>query len=94
MLSPRHSLGASATGIAALLSTDFLKLVGISIVISMPVAYYFMDRWLADFAYRTTMQWWVFAFAAVAVILIALTTIAVQAARAALVNPVESLRSQ
>jgi putative ABC transport system permease protein len=53
-----------------------------------------MDRWLADFAYRTTMQWWVFAFAAVAVVVIALSTIAVQAARAALVNPVESLRSE
>ncbi|HVU97884.1 MAG TPA: ABC transporter permease [Puia sp.] len=90
----RKVLGASATGIAALLSTDFLKLVGISIVISMPIAYYFMDRWLADFAYRTTMQWWVFAIAALAVVLIALTTIAVQAARAALVNPVESLRSE
>jgi putative ABC transport system permease protein len=90
----RKVLGASATGIAALLSTDFLKLVGISIVISMPIAYYFMNRWLADFAYRTTMQWWVFAIAAVAVVLIALTTIAVQAARAALVNPVESLRSE
>lgn len=90
----RKVLGASAIGIAGLLSTDFLKLVGISIIVSTPVSYYFIDRWLADFAYRTTIHWWVFLFAAVVVVLIALTTIIVQAFKAALVNPVESLRSE
>jgi len=90
----RKVLGASPTGIAALLSTDFLKLVGISIIISTPVSYYFIDRWLAAFAYRTTLYWWVFVLAAIVVVLIALATITVQALKAALANPVESLRSE
>jgi len=90
----RKVLGASVSGIATLLSTDFLRLVAISIIISTPVAYYFMDRWLTEFPYRTTLHWWVFGIAGIAVVGIALATVSIQAVRAALVNPVKSLRSE
>ncbi|MEM9888442.1 MAG: ABC transporter permease [Bacteroidota bacterium] len=90
----RKVLGASVTGIVALLSKDFIKLVAIAFVIATPIAYYFMNEWLQDFAYRIELQWWVFALAGLAAIGIALLTVSVQSVRAALVNPVESLRSE
>ncbi len=86
--------GATVAGITGLLAKDFLKLVLIAIVIASPAAYYFMDKWLADFAYRIELQWWMFALAGVAAVLIAFITVSFQSIRAALANPVESLRSE
>ncbi|MEM9887581.1 MAG: ABC transporter permease [Bacteroidota bacterium] len=90
----RKVLGASVTGIVALLSKDFIQLVGIAFLIATPIAYYFMNEWLQDFAYRIELQWWVFVLAGVTAIGIALLTVSVQSIRAALANPVESLRSE
>ncbi len=90
----RKVLGASVGSVVRLLSKDFLKLVLMSVIIASPVAYYFMDLWLADFAYRTSISWWVFAATAILSVSIALLTVGYQAIRAALMNPVESLRSE
>jgi putative ABC transport system permease protein len=90
----RKVLGANTTTIVSLLSKDFLKLVLIAAVIAFPVAWYVMHNWLQDFAYRISIQWWVFIIAAVAAALIALITVGMQAIKAAMVNPVKSLRSE
>ena len=90
----RKVLGASSTEIVRVLSIDFLKLVGISAVLAIPVAAYVMYQWLQDFAYRISMAWWVFLLAAVLAALIALITISFQAIKAALANPVKSLRTE
>ncbi len=89
----RKVLGASVSGITAMLSIDFLKLVFIAIVIATPLAWYAMNKWLQDFAYRINIQWWVFAVAGLLAVLIAFATISYQAIKAALMNPVKSLRS-
>lgn len=90
----RKVLGASVGGIIALLSKDFLKLVFIAIVIASPLAWYVMHNWLQDFAYRTSISWTVFAITTVLAITIALGTISFQAVKAALSNPVKSLRNE
>jgi putative ABC transport system permease protein len=90
----RKVLGASVLQITTLLSKDFLKLVMVAFVIASPIAYYFMDKWLADFAYRITISWWIFAVAGVSVVLIALITVSWQSIKAAVANPVKSLRSE
>ncbi|MDB5229866.1 MAG: macrolide export ATP-binding/permease MacB [Chitinophagaceae bacterium] len=90
----RKVLGASINNIVQLLSKDFLKLVGISAVIAFPVAWYSMHQWLQDFAYRTNISWWIFAVSAAIAALIALVTIGVQAVKAAMANPVNSLRTE
>lgn len=90
----RKVLGASVAGITAMLSFDFIKLVIIAIVIASPVAWYAMNKWLQDFAYRVDMQWWVFAVAGLMAIIIAFATISYQAIKTALMNPVTSLRSE
>ena len=90
----RKVLGASVAGIAALLSKDFIKLVLIAIVLASPVAWYLMNRWLQDFAYRIEVSWWMFALAGLGSIVIAIATVSFQAIRAALANPVNSLRSE
>ncbi|TAE42075.1 MAG: FtsX-like permease family protein [Runella slithyformis] len=90
----RKVLGATVGSVVLLLSQDFVKLVVISVVIASPVAYYFMDQWLADFAYRINIEWWIFAVAGLCSILIALLTVSYQAIRAAVMNPVESLKSE
>jgi putative ABC transport system permease protein len=90
----RKVLGASVTGIVALLSKDFLKLVGISIIIASPAAWWIMNKWLQDFAYRTNISWTVFVITTITALLIALITISFQAIRAAIVNPVRSLRTE
>ncbi len=90
----RKVLGASVAGITGLLAKDFLKLVILSFVIASPIAYWFMQKWLADFAYRIDIQWWMFVAAALAAVCIAFLTVAFQSIRAALANPVESLRSE
>ncbi|MEP6513935.1 MAG: FtsX-like permease family protein [Parafilimonas sp.] len=90
----RKVLGASAANIAGMLGKDFIILVFIAIIIASPVAYYFSKQWLQDFAYRTNISWWVFPVAATSAILIALLTISYQAIKAAIANPVKSLRTE
>jgi putative ABC transport system permease protein len=90
----RKVLGASVPQIVQLLSKDFVRLVIIGIVIASPIAYYFMDKWLQDFAYRVEISWWIFALAGIVAISIALLTVSYQAIRAALMNPVKSLRTE
>ena len=90
----RKVLGASVAGITGLLAKDFLKLVILAILIASPVAYYFMQQWLSDFAYRIELQWWMFVLAGVVAVGIAFLTVSFQSVRAALANPVQSLRSE
>ncbi|MPR34765.1 ABC transporter permease [Salmonirosea aquatica] len=90
----RKVMGASVVGIVALLSKDFLKLVLIAIVIASPIAWYAMNAWLADFAYKIEISWWVFALAGGLAVCIALLTVSYQSIKAALMNPVKSLRSE
>ena len=91
----RKVLGASVSGIVGMLSMDFIKLVLISILIASPLAWWFMNRWfLQDFAYRENIQWWIVAIAGIVAILIAFVTISFQSIKAALTNPVKSLRSE
>jgi putative ABC transport system permease protein len=90
----RKVLGASVTGIVGLLSKDFLKLVIISFIIATPIAWYFMSQWLQAFAYRIPLSWWMFALAGVLSVLIALFTVSSQAIKAALMNPVKSLKTE
>ena len=90
----RKVLGASVTGIAALLSKDFLMLVLVSFVAAAPVAWYAMYKWLQGYSYRVSIQWWVFAMAAGLSVGIAIITVSFQAIRAALANPARSLRSE
>jgi putative ABC transport system permease protein len=90
----RKVLGASVSGIAAMLSKDFLKLVIISIVIASPLAYWAMNKWLQDYAYRIQINWWIFLIAGILAILIAIITISFQAIKAAIANPVKSLRTE
>jgi putative ABC transport system permease protein len=90
----RKVLGASVTGIVALLSKDFLKLVLIAIVIASPLAWYVMHKWLQDFAYRIDMDWWIFVLAGIIATLIAFVTISFQAIKTANSNPVKSLRTE
>jgi putative ABC transport system permease protein len=90
----RKVMGASVTQIVQLLSKDFVRLVIFGIVIACPLAYYFMDKWLQDFAYRIDISWWIFALAGIVAIVIALLTVSFQAIKAALANPVKSLRTE
>jgi predicted permease len=90
----RKVLGAQVNGIVAMLSKDFLKLVIIAIVLATPIAWYCMHRWLQDFEYRADITWWIFVLAAVVVVSIALLTVSLQAIRAALANPIRSLRTE
>ena len=90
----RKVLGASVGSVVVLLSKDFLKLVVGAIIISLPVAAYFLHQWLQDFPYRIHMEWWIFAIAAFLAIFIASFTVGYQAVKAGLMNPVDSLRSE
>ncbi|GAB4032944.1 ABC transporter permease [Spirosoma jeollabukense] len=90
----RKVLGASVTGIVGLLSKDFLKLVLLAIAIASPLAWYAMNQWLQGFAYKLDIEWWIFALAGVLAVTIALLTISFQSIKAALMNPVKSLRSE
>jgi putative ABC transport system permease protein len=90
----RKALGASVGNIAGMLSKDFLKLVIISWLIAFPVAWYAMNKWLQDFAYRVSISWWVFASAGIFALIIALLTISSKAIRAAVANPAKSLKSE
>jgi putative ABC transport system permease protein len=90
----RKVIGASASNIINILSADFLKLVGISILIASPVGWFAMNKWLEAFAYRINISWIVFLVAGVVAISIALTTISFQSIKAAIANPVKSLRTE
>jgi putative ABC transport system permease protein len=87
-------LGASVLSITTLLSGAFLRLVGVAIVIAMPLAYWLGDKLLGTFAYRVEMQWWYFAVTATVALLIALLSVVFQAIKAALMNPVKSLKTE
>ena len=90
----RKVLGASVTGIVRLLSTDFLKLVGIALLISVPVSAWTMHKWLQGFAYQVPIRWWMFALSGAMAILTAFLTVSFHTIRAANANPVRSLRSE
>lgn len=90
----RKVLGASVAGITGLLAKDFLKLVIVALLIASPIAWYLMRQWLEDFAYRVEVQWWMFVLAGVLAMGIAGLTISFQSIKAALVNPVQSLKSE
>lgn len=90
----RKVLGASIASITRLLTQDYLKLVAIAFVIAAPLAYYAMNQWLADFAYRIDMQWWMFLLSGFAAAGVALLTVSFQSVKAALANPVDSLRNE
>ena len=90
----RKVLGASVPNVVALLSKDFLKLTLVASVIAFPVAWYFMNKWLEDFAYRINISWTVFFIAALCTLLVALLTVSFQAIKAAIANPVKSLRTE
>jgi putative ABC transport system permease protein len=90
----RKVLGASVTGITTLLSKDFLQLVIISCLVAFPVAWWLMHDWLQNYEYRITISWWIFLAAGIAAVLIALITISFQSIKAAIANPVKSLRTE
>ncbi|MCC6287606.1 MAG: ABC transporter permease [Chitinophagaceae bacterium] len=90
----RKVLGASVAGITTMLSKDFIKLVLIAFIIASPVAWWAMHKWLRGFAYRIEISWWIFLLAGLSAILIALITISFQAIKAAMANPVKSLRTE
>ncbi|MES2732105.1 MAG: ABC transporter permease [Bacteroidota bacterium] len=90
----RKVLGATVSSIVRLLSKDFLKLVLLAFAVASPLAYYAVEHWLQDFAYRVDLGWWVFVVAGITALLIALLTVSYQAIKAALANPVKSLRAE
>ncbi|HZI54464.1 MAG TPA: FtsX-like permease family protein, partial [Chitinophagaceae bacterium] len=90
----RKVLGASVGNIAAMLSKDFIRLVAIAVLVASPIAWFVMDKWLQDFAHRVSISWWVFVLAGAAALFIALVTVSFQAIKAAVANPVKSLRTE
>jgi putative ABC transport system permease protein len=90
----RKVLGASVAGITTLLAKDFLRLVLLAILIASPLAWYVMKQWLSNFAFRINIEWWMFVGAGILAVLIAFLTIGWQSMRAALANPIKSLRSE
>ena len=90
----RKVLGASVTSVTKMLSKDFIKLVIIACIIAIPVSYLAMNKWLQSFAYRINISWWIFLIAGIMAILIALITVSFQAIKAAISNPVKSLRTE
>ncbi len=90
----RKVLGASVSGIVALLSKDFLRLVLLAFIIATPLTWYFMNKWLQNFAYRINISWWIFIVAGMAALLIAFITVSFQSIKAALANPVKNLRME
>jgi putative ABC transport system permease protein len=90
----RKVLGATVLNVWGLLSKEFILLSGFSLLISMPVAYYFMNKWLINYEYKTPLSWWIFASAGIGVVVITLLTVSFQAIKAAVANPVKSLRTE
>ncbi len=93
-ISIRKILGASVSNITLLLSKDFAKLVAIALLLAIPLAWYFMQHWLQDFAHRITVEWWMFALTGLVALTIAMLTVSFQSIKSALVNPVKNLRSE
>jgi putative ABC transport system permease protein len=87
-------LGANISSIILLISRDFLWLIIIAAAIASPIAWYLSDKWLQDFAYRISIHWWIFVAAGAASLIVAGVTVSIQSLKAALANPVESLRSE
>jgi putative ABC transport system permease protein len=87
-------LGAKVSGIATLLSKDFVVLVFIAILVATPIAWWVMNKWLQSFSYRVDIKWWMFAMAGIIAAIIALVTVSFQAIKAAIANPVKSLRTE
>ncbi len=90
----RKVLGASVPHVVAMLSTEFLKLVGLAALIAIPIAWYAMYTWLQDFAYQTTLDWWIFGLTAAMTTFVALATVSFQSVKAGLANPINSLRTE
>lgn len=90
----RKVMGASVINLWGMLSKDFILLVGISLIVAMPIAWYFMNNWLQKYQYRSEMAWWIFASAGVGSLFITLLTVSYQSIKAAMANPVNSLRSE
>src|SRR5690606_26399179 len=90
----RKVLGATVGSIMRMLSNDFVKLLVVAFLVASPIAWWAMNHWLDDFAYRISMQWWMFVLAGMLAIVIALATVSFQAARAAIADPVDSLRDE
>jgi len=93
-LGVRKVLGATVFGLWRLLSVDFIALVVIALLIAAPTVYYFMHNWLQHYTYRAEISWWIFAITGAGAIIITLITVSYQSVKAALVNPVESLKSE
>jgi len=90
----RKVLGAGLSNIVMLVAAQFLKLVAIAFIIAVPLGWLAANRWLQDFAYRINISWWIFPAAGITVLLIALMTVGYHALKAALVNPVKSIRTE
>ena len=90
----RKVLGASVSNILLLLSTDFVKLIVVALLVATPLAWYLMYQWLQEFAYRINVPWWVFLLAGSVAVFIALATVSIQTMKAAMTNPVKSLRTE
>jgi putative ABC transport system permease protein len=87
-------LGASVLGITTLLSKDFMKLIGVAIILATPLAWFVMNKWLENFANRIHVEWWMLLLAGIVSIVIALLTVSFQSVKAALMNPVRSLKTE
>ena len=90
----RKVLGASVFNITSLITRDFLKLILVGIAIGTPISWYVMTKWLADYEYRINMPWWVFIITAVLIISISILTVSFESIKAAIVNPIKSLRTE
>ena len=90
----RKILGASVAGIVAMISKEYLKMACISLLIAAPIGWFFMEEWLKDFAYRVEIEWWIFLIAGVATFALSLLTVSSQSVKAALSNPVDSIRNE
>jgi putative ABC transport system permease protein len=90
----RKVLGASVSQVVTLFTKEFLRLVIIAFLIAAPISWYFMNQWLQGFAYKVTFSWWIFMAEGIVSVLIALLTVSFQAIKAAIANPVKSLRTE
>jgi putative ABC transport system permease protein len=90
----RKVLGASVSGITTLITKEFIRPVFIALLIATPIAWWAMNKWLQDFTYRISVQWWIFIVAGIVAVLIAILTVSFHAVKAAIANPVKSLRTE
>ncbi len=90
----RKVLGATAGNIVYLFSKEFIMLISIAFVIAVPIAWYYMYKWLQNYPYRINMSWWIFIIGGIAAVIIALAAVSFQAIKAAIANPVKSLRTE